>query len=128
MMEFTNNDGISKSTKITPFFFNTGFNPRMSFSPTSKEYSSIREKLYAAKAGDITNKIKEVLRIGKQNIAKAQEVMCVQANKKRRVIDIHEGDFVILDSKELETKRPYKKLDDVRHGLYKVKKALGTSY
>ena len=44
-MEFTDNDGI--------------------------KYSSIREKLHAAKASDIANKIKEVLRISKQNMAKA---------------------------------------------------------
>ena len=88
----------------------------------------MREKIHAAKAGDIANKMKEVLQISKQNMAKAQEAMCVQANKKRRVMDIHEGDFVILDGKGLETERPCKKLDNVRHGPYKVKKALGTSY
>ena len=46
-----------------------------------------------------------------------QKVIYVQANKKIRVIDIYKGDLVILDSKELKTKRPYKKLDNVRHGL-----------
>ena len=46
----------------------------------------------------------------------------------RRVIDINKGDFVILNSKELETKRPYKKLDDVYHDLYEVKKLLDILY
>ena len=44
-MELTNNNNISKLTKVTSFFSNTSFNLRISFSLISKEYSSIRKML-----------------------------------------------------------------------------------
>ena len=48
--------------------------------------------------------------------------------KKRYVIDTYKEYFVILDSKELKTKRPYKKLDNVRYDIYKIKKLLSILY
>ena len=66
--------------------------------------------------------------LGRANAMKAQEAMIKQANKKRRLIDIYEGDLVLLDAKGLATERLYKKLDDVRLGLYPVEKSLRTSY
>ena len=50
------------------------------------------------------------------------------ANKKRRVINIYKKDFIILDSKGLKIKRPYKNQDNVYYDLYKVKKVLNILY
>ena len=72
--------------------------------------------------------MEEIVKLGRANALKAQEAMVEQANKKRRPIDISEGDLVLLDTKGLETERPCKKLDDVRLGPYPVEKSLGISY
>ena len=65
MLEFADNNAVSKATYMTPFFFNTRHHPRISFSPTSVEYTLMREKLLVVKADDIASKMEEILWIGR---------------------------------------------------------------
>ena len=58
------------TTKITPFFANKGFHPRISFSPDTIKYKTTRERLLAARAEDITRTIKNVLDFITQNAKK----------------------------------------------------------
>ena len=58
---------MSSITKITPFFANKGFHPRISFSSNTTKYKITRERLLAARAEDITRTIKNVLDFITQN-------------------------------------------------------------
>ena len=128
MIEFADNDALSRATQMTPFFFNYGHHPRMSFGPTSKEYLTTRERLQTIQADDIANKMQEILKVGRENVAQAQEAMRIQANRHRQPSNINVGDQVMLDGKGLQTDRPSKKLDDVRHGPFPVVKNVGHSF
>ena len=51
--KFTDNNTVSSTTKITPFFANRGFYPRISFSPNTTKYEIIREPFpIVVKVGD----------------------------------------------------------------------------
>ncbi len=53
MAEFADNDVVSSSTGVTPFYANKEFHLRMRFSSDSKSYESTRKRLDAAKAENI---------------------------------------------------------------------------
>ena len=48
--EFADNNTVLSTIKITSFFANKGFHPRISFSPNTTKYKIIRERLLAARA------------------------------------------------------------------------------
>ena len=59
--EFADNDVISASTGLTPFFANKGFHPRISFSPDIISYDITRKRLDAVKVEDIINHMQGIL-------------------------------------------------------------------
>ena len=65
--KFADNNTVLSTTKMTPFFANKGFHPRISFSPDTTKYEIIRERLLVARAEDITRTIKNVLDFITQN-------------------------------------------------------------
>ena len=66
----TNSISISKLTRIIYFFIKSDFNLYISYSLISKEYPSIRKKLYTTKVNNVTNKIINNLSICNWNIIK----------------------------------------------------------
>ena len=56
----------------------------------------------------------------KKHISKAQEVMSKQANKHQKDIDYEIGDMVFLNSRNIKTQRPSKKLDDKMLGPFEI--------
>ena len=68
MAEFADNDGVLANTKVTPFFTNRGFHPRMSFSLDTTDYDSTRKRIAAAKVDDITDHIERILEFIQGNI------------------------------------------------------------
>ena len=113
---------------MIPFFANKGFYPRMSFSPDSTDYDTTRKRLDAARAGDISNRMQEILDFISHNMANAQDAMAQQANKHRSNVEFKEGDMVFLSSKNIDSDRPSKKLDSKRYGPFEVKERVGLSY
>ena len=128
MGEFADNDAISASTGVSPFYANKGFHPRMSFSPDTTDYESTRKRLDAAKAEDITDHMQRVLDYIRQNMDQAQQAMIEQTNRHRQDITFKEGDLVFLSSKNIQSTRPSKKLDNKRYGPFRVKALVGSSY
>ena len=128
MAEFADNNRVSESTKMTPFFANKGYHPRMNFGPDNTVYNSTRERLLAQKAEDITDTMENILRVLQSNMGEAQKRMSAQANKHRKPVHYDEGDKVWLSSKNITTARPSKKLDDKMLGPYPIIAKHGTSY
>src|SRR5258706_12974740 len=46
-------------------------------------------------------------------------------NKKQEGPKFREGDMVMMDSRHIQTKRPSKKLDHKKMGLFQIEKAIG---
>ena len=128
MAEFFDNDRLFEATKLTPFFANKGFHPRMAIGPDDIAYESTRERLLAKKAGDITGTMANILEFMKGNIKKVQAAMTAQANKHRKFVSYAKGDMVWLSSRNIKTIRPSKKLDDKMLGPYEVLKRVGAFY
>lgn len=128
MVEFSDNNNTSSATSLTPFYFNKGFHPRMSFDKDCTSYESTRERLQASKAEDIAARMEQLLEYGTTRMKKAQEAMRVQANKHRKDVTYDEGDWVWLSSKNIRTERPVKDLEDKMLGPYRVIGKAGESY
>ena len=128
MLEFSDNNNTSSSLGLTPFYFNRGFHPRMSFGPDCNSYETMRERLQASKADDITRRMQELLEYGHNQLSKSQSAMESQANKHRRDVSYEVGDHVWLSSQNIKTTRPSKSLEDRQLGPYEVIEKVGTSY
>lgn len=128
MVEFADNNNVSSASTISPFYFNKGFHPRMSFSPDSTSYEATRERLLVTKAEDITQRMEEMLHYGRAQLVEAQAKMKDQADKHRTDITFNIGDKVWVSSKDIQTTRPSHTLEDKMLGPYKIIKKVGTSY
>ena len=126
--EFGDNNKISSATSLSPFFCNKGFHPRMSFSPESTSYETTRERIEAAKAEDIAQKIHELLEYAQGKMRKSQEIMKRQADKYRKDVSYNIGDRVWLSSKNIPTTRPSKSLEDKALGPYPIIEKVGNAY
>ena len=121
--EFASNAAHSTATQITPFKATRGLNPRISFElPTPA--ATAKERITKAKAESITNQMQKVWQWARKHIAKDQEKMSAQANKKRRNVTFQEGQKVWLSAKDIQTERPCKKLDHKWLGPFKVLKVV----
>ena len=128
LAEFSDNDGVSASTGVTPFFANRGFNPRMSFCPDITDYDSTRKRLDARRAENITDQMQNVLTYIRENLKRAQEVMAEQANKHRDDVKFKKDDMVFLSSKNIVSTRPSRKLGNKRYGPFRVMDLVGSDY
>lgn len=119
MGEFTYNNHIHSSTQETPFMLDTGRHPRMGLEP--HQPPSVLESV---------NAFKEQMKIGldeaKAAIKKAKDKYACYYNRRRTPAPtFQKGDRVWLDSSDIKTTRPSKKLDHKWWGPYTVEKAVG---
>ena len=128
MLEFSDNNNMSTSLGLSPFYFNNGFHPRMSFSPDCTTYETTRERLEATKADDIAKRMEELLEYGRGHLQKAQLDMEAQANKHRKDVSYDVGAKVWLSSHHVKTARPSKGLEDRQLGPFEVIEKVGASY
>lgn len=110
--EFSFNNSINASTKTSPFMANYGFNPRMDFLNLDNAY---------------VKDINEVLEKLKDNLSKAQERQKFYADKKRIDKNFKINDLVLLNTKNIRTTRPSKKLDLKKIGPFKVLAKIGNA-
>ena len=66
---------MSLATSIIPFYLDKGFHLRMSFDPDTTSYELTRNRLIAAEAQDIIERIKELLEFGRQRAFKLQVII-----------------------------------------------------
>jgi len=131
--EFAANNAVSATTKISPFFANYGYNPRMSFDPPSATSTALptpsaAQRIQRDKGKALVERMREIWRFAGDQIGKAQAAMAYFKDLRRKFAPAYMvGDLVWLSSKNLTTQRPSKKLDHKQFGPFKVLRQVGDS-
>jgi superfamily I DNA and/or RNA helicase len=99
LLEFAYNNSTNPSTKMTPFFLDSGQEPIL---PQALLQGNVKRDNPASE--EYLNNIKTNIRTARENIKEAQERQRLYANKKRKDIALKEGDKVLLDTRNLRMK------------------------
>jgi hypothetical protein len=121
LAEFAANNGMSKSTKCTPFFAVQGVDPRMSFAgePTQERD---QQRCEADQVQAVMQQVHEDLLV---EMRRSQIVQEEGANRIRiPAPNIQVGCKVLLDARNVRTTRPTRKLDWQWLGQFRVQKQL----
>src|SRR5215472_9360424 len=116
LAEFAYNNASQESTRMSPFYANYGFHPRFlaEFTPTNVPASDD----FAAHLYEVHERLVE-------NVKKAQNYQAHYYDPKHKPIEFQPGDMVWLNSTNISTSRPSKKLDWKCLGPFKVLKRIG---
>lgn len=120
LAEFAVNQARSETTRLSPFMANYGFHPRMGFEPVETDSRPpVRD------AEKFASTMESILDHLKAEMTAAQARYENQANRLRRPARRYlSGQSVWLDSRNIKTLRPQKKLDWKNLGPFKIKRAV----
>lgn len=125
LAEFASNNAISETTRLSPFFANYGFHPMLGIEPPKPQpvgLSTHQAKEWL-RAEEITKGFAEILQYLQESIRESQERQEFYANQGRVQSPRYAaGDWVWLNTGNVKTRRPNKKLDDRQMGPFKVVK------
>ena len=128
MTKFADNDEVSSFIEVTSFYVNKGFYSRISFSKDFTIYAITRKRLDAVKVENIADNMQKILEYIRDNMNRAQRVMIAQVNQHRLNVKFKKEDLIFLNSKNIISIRPFKKLDDKKYSSFKIKTLIGSSY
>ena len=122
LAEFVGNNTESETTKVTPFFANKSFHPRMSVEPTRPPINAneLNADTFATRMEDIQGMLQSHMLLAQADHEKHANCHRGTARQYR------EGDLVWLDTWNLFTKWPCRKLENCFTGPYPVKKIINT--
>ena len=127
--EFAANANVSESIKMTPFFANLGYEPRMSFDQVKTKPENTRDRLEIGKARDIGDTLKKIWEFARHAMKESQWKQVEYANMHRQEgPEVKVGDKVWLSTRNIKTTRPSKKLDHKNIGPYSVLRVDDVSY
>src|SRR5437588_823182 len=107
------------ATKTTPFYANYGFHPKMMW-PTEFETKNPTSSVYGHWLKFVHIKIADTLEETKRQMGKYYE------QGKQDLPNMLIGDLVMLNAKNIRTKRPTKKLALKFFGSFKILEKIGT--
>ncbi|KAI0991647.1 hypothetical protein K3495_g16540, partial [Podosphaera aphanis] len=121
--EFSANNAVSETTGVSPFFANYGFNPRLGIEPSEPCPPNITpaQKAQHFKANTIANRFERILNQLRALIKQSNQRYEENANSHREDsprFKVH--DMVYIDTRNMKTNRPMKKIDDKWDGPYEV--------
>ena len=118
MAEFAGNNTVSETTKVTPFFANKGFHPRMGFEelPPSQTPQHIAADSFVDHMKELNDLLRTEMAFAQANHETAANRHCVPAPA------YQVGDEVWLNTKNLHTKCPCRKLEARKAGPFKIKR------
>ena len=120
MTEFINNNNVSTSTNMSPFYTNKGFHSYISFNPDIINYVITRKRLNVVKAKDIINHMQNVLAYIRDNLNKTQFAMIKQINRYKKDVTFKKNDLVFFNSKNIVINKSSKKLNDKMFDSFKI--------
>ena len=113
MVVYAYNHSKHSLTKISPFYSNYGFQPKMSW-PTEVQFKNPVSELYGHHMNDVH-------RILKERLEQAVELMRKHYDKKRKTIGpFKRGDLAMPNGKNIQAKHRCKKLEDTMLGPFEV--------
>ncbi|KAG8713777.1 hypothetical protein FRC09_018344 [Ceratobasidium sp. 395] len=119
MAEFSYNNGVQVSTGKTPFFACYGFHPQFTIGDTdTKDVPAADERADWLK--DSFDELRAALETSNQKIKEFYD------RKHRAPVKINVGDKVFIDSRDIQTDRPSRKLAAKRLGPFQVLEKIGT--
>jgi len=118
LAEYAYNNSITSATDMSPFYANYGFHPKVTWLKQA-EIKNPAAELYA-------HWMEEVHQQCREQLEKTQARMSKYYDSKRLPITFNPGDKVLLDGRNLKTKRSSKKLDHKMYGPYAIAKLIGT--
>lgn len=120
LAEFAYNNTYQATIKTTPFFANLGFNPKFTVSLPGLTKNSVRSTDYIQAFKDLHANLKFNIEEALETHAKYYDAKV----KQQPALKI--GDKVWLDTKNIKTDRPAKKLDYKKLGPFKILAQVGT--
>jgi len=120
LSEFAYNNSPHSGTGITPFFTNKGFHPKLEVS-----MNITNSKDAQAMSADLT-KLHQYLKEELQKTVTRYEIATENRGSEIPEGKLKEGSMVWLNSKNIKTKRPMKKLDAKRLGPFRILKIIST--
>lgn len=120
-LEFAYNDKVQASTGFSPFYLNTGRNPR---TPAALLNRRGMAQVRHAGAKQFATQLADDLALARANLERVREKMAKWANKRRRPWDFKVGDEVMLrtDHISLQLTGPSRKLRDKWLGPFVVER------
>jgi hypothetical protein len=121
LAEYAYNSAVSEATKFSPFYANYGFEPRTNW-PNPKPSSE-----WDNPASSVTvSQWEAIWSTMHENLGKSRLRMARWYDKHHlKAPEFKPGDEVMLDRRNVQTKRPMNKLDHKKMGPFKVTKAVG---
>ncbi|KAG0161666.1 hypothetical protein PDIDSM_5299, partial [Penicillium digitatum] len=119
LAEFTANSHYPESTRVSPFYANYGFHPRIGFEPSQPaSHPATRD------AEKFATRMQELTEYVRAEILSAQARYEEQTNRHRAPRRYRPGQLVWLNARNIRTLRPQKKLDWKNLGPFKVLEAI----
>ena len=118
LAEFAANNTVSESSRMTPFFANKRYHPRLSLNPPQPSTNQ--------EAQDLTQHMEDILEQLKVNLLVSQDAQRFAANLHRTPAPSYQVENQVwLNSKNIWTQRPFKKLDNKWIGPFTITKLVG---
>jgi transposase InsO family protein len=122
LAEFATNNHVSEITNVSPFFANYGFDPRLELD--NEKPPQGQPDIDAQGMVQTMDDIFDHLRT---EMARAQLVQAEYADQRRNPApSFKEGDSVWLNTRNIRTRRPSRKLDHRKIGPFKVLEKIGS--
>jgi len=117
MAEYAYNNSLHSTVKMTPLFTNYGYHPQPNW-PTGESSQNPTSQNYF-------QWMTSVHRLCHQGLGIASEIMTKYHDRKAKPAPVYQpGNLVMLNGKNLKTRRPTRRLDTKLHGSFKVMKVM----
>jgi hypothetical protein len=117
--EFSYNNKIQSSTRISPFYANYGYDPRMGFEPRRNvKVQSVED--FVQRMQNVQKEVEAALHKARDDMKRYADHACTHTHTPKYQV----GDKVWLSTKDLHTTRPSRKLMERQVGPYPISKII----